>query len=152
MSCKEHFVAIVVVVVVVLYCCCSTVHVGVARYSNVFKLDMLRPMWAQIGQEGDMLSGCKWLMRELELNGGITILFITIITIVFITINITLIITITNINELCLGQAMTWATDFIYFCICNDLGHKLTRKSMTQATNSKEECLIKNKLSNPKAT
>lgn len=105
------------------YCCCCTVHVGVARYLNVFKLDMLRPMWAQIGQEGDMLNGCKWLMRELELNGGITIIFITIITIVFITIIITLIITITNLNKLCLGQAMTCVTNF--FCIFNDLGNKL---------------------------
>lgn len=40
------------------HCCCSSVHVGVARYLNVFKLDMLRPMWAQIGQEVDMLSDC----------------------------------------------------------------------------------------------
>lgn len=58
-------------------------------------------------------------MRELELNGGITIVFIAAI----ITIIITLIITFININELCLGQAKTSATNL--FCILNDLGNKV---------------------------
>lgn len=58
-------------------------------------------------------------MRELELNGGITIVFIAAI----ITLIITVIITFININELCLGQAKNRATNL--FCTLNDLGNKL---------------------------